>query len=225
MAKFFLMIGFFSFLFAGTSQAFDKNKTLTILALGDSTTAGSPAFYSPAEFPPLGRGDEQSQYAYWIMKLHPEWEVLNRGVFGERADQALARFKQYADQLDPDIVVVLAGVNDLHQGFSAAHVEKNLKDIYDLAAAKNIGVMACTILPYSGSTDGVKARMAQVNDWILAESQKRGFLFCDTFRLLEDPQSPGALVSSNDGLHPDVAGYRKMGEALAEVIQKGRKPD
>ena len=65
-----------------------------IVAMGDSTTAGTPAFQSPVEAPPAGRGDETSQYAYWLMQAHPEWEVLNRGVNGERSDQIRARFER-----------------------------------------------------------------------------------------------------------------------------------
>ena len=50
--------------------------------------AGTPrAFSSPLEAPPDGRGDETSQYAYWLIRAHPEWDVLNRGVNGERSDQ------------------------------------------------------------------------------------------------------------------------------------------
>ena len=63
-----------------------------IVALGDSTTAGTPAFKSPIEAPPDGAGNAESQYAYWLMQTHPDWRVLNRGVNGERSDQIRARF-------------------------------------------------------------------------------------------------------------------------------------
>ena len=64
---------------------------ITIVALGDSTTAGTPGFQSPLEAPPNGAGNVESQYAYWLMRAHPEWQVLNRGVNGERSDQIRAR--------------------------------------------------------------------------------------------------------------------------------------
>src|SRR4030095_16481680 len=62
-----------------------------IVALGDSTTAGTPGWKSPLEAPPRGQGDETSQYAYWLMQAHQEWEVLNRGVNGERSDEIRRR--------------------------------------------------------------------------------------------------------------------------------------
>ena len=69
-----------------------------IVAMGDSTTAGTPAFLSPAEAPPAGRGDETSQYAHWLMLSRPGWEVLNRGVNGERSDQILEQERHSAER-------------------------------------------------------------------------------------------------------------------------------
>jgi lysophospholipase L1-like esterase len=87
---------------------------ITIIALGDSTTAGTPAFTSPLEAPPNGAGNAESQYAYWLMKTHPDWQVLNRGVNGERSDQIRARFArdviaERKDRRVPFLVVIIAG--------------------------------------------------------------------------------------------------------------------
>jgi len=65
---------------------------VTIAAIGDSTTAGTPGFKSPLEAPPDGAGNVESQYAYWLMMRRPDWRVLNRGVNGERSDQIRLRF-------------------------------------------------------------------------------------------------------------------------------------
>ena len=89
----------------------------TIVALGDSTTAGTPGFESPLEAPPGGAGNVQSQYAYWLMQARADWRVLNRGVNGERADQIRARFTRdvLAERRGADrfCVVIIAGVNDV----------------------------------------------------------------------------------------------------------------
>ena len=63
--------------------------------------------------------------------------------------------------------------------------------------------------------------MAKVNRWIRAYSREHKLLFCDTFSVLNDPKNPGNLAGTPDGLHPDVEGYRKMGEAIAEVLANG----
>jgi len=43
---------------------------LVVVALGDSTTAGTPGFQSPVEAPPDGRGNVESQYPYWLAAMH-----------------------------------------------------------------------------------------------------------------------------------------------------------
>ena len=82
---------------------------LRIVGLGDSTTAGTPGFLSPLEAPPNGRGNPESQYAYWMMRMHPEWTVLNRGVNGQRSDEILARFERDVLSESPNYVVILGG--------------------------------------------------------------------------------------------------------------------
>ncbi len=192
---------------------------LTIVALGDSITAGTPAFRSPLESPPDGAGDKRSQYAYWIMKQNPTWTVINQGINGQRTDQILARFDTSVLAHRPHIVVVLAGVNDLYQGMQPEQVIKNLEKIYLRAQTAGIRVITCSILPYNGMSPTVQSRMMQVNLWIENYSRDKGFQFCDLYHVMEDPFKPGRLRSSApDGLHPDVEGYRRMGQEIAKAI-------
>ncbi len=193
---------------------------MTIVALGDSTTAGTPAFRSPVEAPPEGSGDERSQYAYWIMKKRPLWRVLNRGVNGERTDEIFRRFDSDVLVFRPEVVIVLAGVNDLYQGYPAALVKTNLKAIYDKARTNEIRVIACTILPYNSISPDVRLKMKEVNDWIETHARENGLGFCDLFRAVENTKRPWTLAGSPDGLHPDVFTYRKMGETLIGPLEK-----
>ncbi len=195
-------------------------KPITVLALGDSTTAGTPGFRSPVEAPPEGEGNSESQYAHWIRSKRPEWTVLNRGVNGERTDEIAARFQKDLTLFSPDVVIVLAGVNDLYQGRSADQILGELNKIYEMAEARKIRVMACTVLPYNTSTKPVRHQMMALNQRIRGAALNRNFLICDTYELLNDPVYPGKLIGTPDGLHPDVAGYRRMGEAMAAILEK-----
>ena len=113
-----------------------------IVALGDSTTEGTPAFKSALEAPPEGSGDATSQYAYWLMQSHPEWEVLNCGVNGERSDEIHARFDRDVLGASPAAVVIIAGVNDVYQGRPVEHVTGQLRAMYARAATAGIRVVA-----------------------------------------------------------------------------------
>lgn len=187
-----------------------------IVAMGDSTTAGTPGWLSPIEAPPDGRGDRTSQYAYWLMQTHPEWEVLNRGVNGERSDQIAARFDRDVIAATPRAVVVIAGVNDVYQGRDVAHVTAQLAAMYARARGAGIAVVAGTIIPYNTATPDQNRRMHEINDWI---RHQPGVLVVDTRAAVARPGSPDLLVESPDDLHPSARGYRLMADAIRPVLE------
>ena len=190
-----------------------------IVCLGDSTTAGTPLFKSPVEAPPDGEGDERSQFAYWLRQTRPEWQVLNRGVNGERSDEIARRFDRDVLAHAPSAVVIIAGVNDVYQGRPAAHVIDELRALYARAARAGIPVIAGTIVPYNTATADQNARMREINSWIAAEAARQPGLTCvDTRAATAAPDDPDRLAGSPDELHPDVEGYRRMAEALCPAI-------
>jgi lysophospholipase L1-like esterase len=199
---------------------------LTIIALGDSTTAGTPGFKSPLEAPPDGSGTVESQYAYWLMKTRPDWRVLNRGVTGERSDQIRARFERdvIAETKKGDgpfLAVIIAGVNDVYQGRTAETVERELHAMYDAARAARLPLVAGTIIPYDTATDDQNRRMHAINRWIQHYTEHHGGVaFCDTRTAVAEPGQLDRLVSSPDGLHPSPEGYRLIALALEPVIEK-----
>lgn len=198
----------------------EKNNMITLVALGDSTTAGTPLYFSPREMPPDGQGNPESQYSYWAMLAHPAWNILNRGVRGQRSDQIRARFDYDVARENPDALIVIAGVNDVYQNYSEAHVQENLKLLYEKALASGIRVMAGTILPFDIATDEQNQKIRSLNEWIRSYTQEHGLGFVDTYHVLEDPANPGRLISTADSIHPDIEGYRLMGEAVAQALEK-----
>lgn len=194
-------------------------KNHVIVGIGDSTTAGTPGFLSPVEAPPAGLGNPQSQYCYWMMKAHPEWTVLNRGVNGQRSDEILSRFERDVTAEKPSVVIVLAGVNDIYQGRTADSVKSNLEEMFALAERSGIVTVVATILPYNVAGPRECTSIREVNAWAEAASRAPGRLFCDTNLVVRDPANPDRLASSPDGLHPDVEGYRRIGEALAATLE------
>jgi lysophospholipase L1-like esterase len=195
--------------------------SIRIVALGDSTTAGTPGFLSPIELPPGGRGDVTSQYAYWLTQAHPDWEVLNRGVNGERSDQIAARFARDVIAASPSAVVIIAGVNDIYQGRGADQVTRQLRTMYDRAAHAGIHVVAGTILPYNTATAEQNAQMHRVNTWIRDQVRTDpAVAFVDTRAAVAAPGNPDHLAESPDGLHPSPRGYRLMAEAVGPVLER-----
>jgi acyl-CoA thioesterase-1 len=192
---------------------------VVIVALGDSTTAGTPQFKSPIEAPPDGEGNRESQLSYWLMQAHPNWTVLNRGVNGERTDQIAARFDRDVLAAQPALVTIIAGVNDVYQGRPVSHVTTQLRAMYDRAIAARIPIVAGTIVPYNTATPEQNAKMHEINAWITAEAARDPHIdMADTRAAVAAPGQPDLLAGSPDGLHPDVDGYRRMAAALEAAI-------
>ena len=194
---------------------------MTIVCLGDSTTAGTPLFKSPIEAPPDGEGDERSQFAHWIRQKHPDWGIFNCGVNGERTDQIAARFDRDVLAHRPDVLVVIAGVNDVYQGHGSDEVTKNLQAMYERAREAGIPVVAGSIVPFDTATDQQNQRMRSVNDWIRRVAKREdGISYADTRAATAAADNPDRLAGSPDGLHPDIDGYRRMAESLLPVIER-----
>ena len=174
-----------------------------IVAMGDSTTAGTPAFKSPREAPPNGSGDETSQYAYWLMKAHPDWEVINQGINAQRSDVIAGRFDEDVIAKKPAVVVIIAGVNDVYQGRPAQHVKDQLAAMYKRAHDAGIRVVAGTIIPYNTATADQNARMHDINDWIRTQARADpGVIYVDTRAAVAAPGDPDKLASSPTACTP-----------------------
>jgi lysophospholipase L1-like esterase len=193
---------------------------IRIVALGDSTTAGTPGFLSPLEAPPGGKGDITSQYAHWLMKSEPTWDVINCGVNGERSDQIAARVVRDVIGASPSAVVIIAGVNDVYQGRTVEHVLAQLRTMYDRAAHAGIRVVGGTIVPYNTAGPAENERMRQINAWIREQTRNEpAIAFVDTRAAVAAPGNIDHLAESPDGLHPSPGGYRAMADAIRPVLQ------
>ncbi|KFI07169.1 SGNH/GDSL hydrolase family protein [Massilia sp. BSC265] len=170
--------------------------------------------------------------------------VVNAGIGGGRllrdglGPNLASRFER--DVLDrPGVrhAIVLIGVNDLgnlHRsaGDSAAARAQMLDDMKEAlrqsvarAHARGVCVIGATITPYAGSeyyhpkAPNEQDRQAY-NDWIRRSGVFDGVIDFDA--ALRDPARPDHLLKAydNDGLHPNMDGYRAMAEAVPLELLK-----
>jgi lysophospholipase L1-like esterase len=178
---------------------------MTVVAcLGDSITEGSPYWDSRRR-----TGNPEGQWEHWAGLLHPEVELRNFGIWGERTDEIAARF----DDAVPgaDALIVQGGINDIAQGQSTDDAARNLGALVERGLALGLPVAVCDVLPWNNGWPAKASAIRELNERI------RGLgvpvlPFHDT---LEDPVLPGRMKDEwthDDRDHPSLAGYRRLGE-------------
>jgi lysophospholipase L1-like esterase len=145
--------------------------------------------------------------------------VLNMGIGGTNvATSGLSRFEQdVLGQSGLGWVIVFYGVNDIGANATAATIIDAYKKMIGDAHAKKLKIYGATITPFGGSnyyTPAHEAVRGEVNKWIRTKGNFDKFIDFD--KAVRDPNDTTKLqaVYSNDWLHPNAAGYRKLGESL-----------
>lgn len=192
---------------------------LNILALGDSTTAGTPYYRSAAEFPP-GQGDETAPYTYWVATRQKKTRIHNYGVAGERTDQILRRLKASINKTDADLVVLLAGVNDIYQGVSAETAFANIAEMHSQISSMHKELILCSVLPYNGASSEAYERLNRLNLRIKSYAAEKNIIYCETHDALSHPENPDHLSGTEDGIHPDRQGYKTLGITVSSCIDR-----
>ena len=185
-----------------------------VAALGDSITAGSPLWDpDPAVRRRIGPAlDERSQWQWWAARAHPELELRNCGVYGERAEEIERRLE--ASVAGAGALVVQGGINDVAQGRPVEDAAAALRRMVRRGRSLGLAVALADVLPWNNGWPAAEPEIRRLNELVRAigaEERVPVLPFHDT---LEDPERPGRMREdwTEDGDHPSVEGYRRLGE-------------
>jgi lysophospholipase L1-like esterase len=160
----------------------------------------------------------------------PGKPYVNRGISGQTTPQMVVRFRQDVIDLKPNVVVILAGTNDLAGNtgpMTLQQTEENLASMADLATANGIQVVLCSILPafdYPWSPGLEPApKIATLNQWIRSYAAEKGYIYVDYYSAMTDDRGGLPPALSKDGVHPLPAGYAIMAPLVEAGIEQALK--
>ena len=169
----------------------------------------------------------------WI-RLRPEFfagkPYYDRGISGQTTPQMLLRFYEDVLALNPDILVLKAGINDIAQNtgpYNPLQTLINIKAIAQLARVNNIKVILCSVLPASdfrwrpGLEPGDK--VIALNNAIRDFAKTEGFYYLDLYSAVVDDKKGMKAEYANDGVHPTVEGYKVLEPLVEDAIRKVKK--
>jgi lysophospholipase L1-like esterase len=167
---------------------------------------------------------------YWkLADYFPGKSYINRGIDGQTTPQMLVRFRQDVIDLHPKALVVLAGTNDIAGVTGPARnedIEANYASMAELARLHRVRVVFASLLPVNNYTDDAKEsfalrpreRILALNAWLKNYCAKNGFVYLDYFSAVADDKGMLKRDLSDEGLHPNAAGYRIMAPLAEKAI-------
>ena len=160
----------------------------------------------------------------------PGKPYVNRGISGQTTPQMLVRFWPDVIALQPKVVVILAGTNDIAENTGPSTpqmIEDNFMAMSDLATANGIRVVLASILPaaYYPWRPRIKpaAEIRAINNWMRNYCAQKGYVYLDYYSAMATPEGGLKVDLSSDGaVHPNAAGYAVMSplaeKAIAEAL-------
>lgn len=152
---------------------------------------------------------------------------VNRGISGQTTPQMLLRFRADVIELEPKVVVILAGTNDIAGNTGPATLETmaaNIASMAELARAHGIRVVLASVLPAAAfpwaTAQRPAARIVELNGWIRAYAEKNGLIYIDYHSAMADADLGMKKEYSEDGVHPNAAGYALMNRHVAQALAR-----
>jgi lysophospholipase L1-like esterase len=203
----------------------------TIVAVGDSWIDGRCSTTEEGRVLP-------DRYQRWIdvfaARLSKEYSkepraVVNAGIAGNRIIPGGGNGPPLLQRLDRDVleragathVIFLQGMNDLGGGATAPQLTAAMQQVIDRVHARGLRIVAGTLFPLARPDIArwpreMDAQRLAVNDWIRTQANVDGVIDFDRLMsggpVYDGSQSLKPQFVCDDNVHPNVAGYRAMGE-------------
>ena len=181
----------------GAKQLPPLNDDAVILAFGDSLTVG------------VGVAKENSYPLQLSRLLHnelPNHKMISSGVSGEITQDGLVRLEKSLQILQPDLIILLEGGNDILRNKSFETIKNNLASMIELAQTNNIPIILIGVPKKSIFTS-----VAPFYDEL-----------ADEYNLIYDGEIISDLIKDSsmksDSVHFNQQGYQKLAERVYELI-------
>ncbi|MGH9768158.1 MAG: SGNH/GDSL hydrolase family protein [Blastocatellia bacterium] len=187
---------------------------------------------APSEDRVVFLGDEITEnWGQGAAKFFPGKPYLNRGIKGQTTPQMLVRFRQDVIKLNPKVVVILAGANDIASidaPITQGMMVENITSIVELAKANNIRVVLASLTPICDCYSKQSllrpfGKIIGANNWLKEYAAASGSVYLDYYSAMADGRNLKKELTS-DGRLPNDAGYAVIAPlaeaAIAQALSK-----
>ena len=165
-------------------------------------------------------------------QFFPGKPYLNRGIAQQTTPQMLVRFRQDVIDLQPKVVIIQAGTNDLASvtgPSTEGMMGENFMSMVELARLHDIRVVLASVTPVCDCFKNQTAlrpqgKIISLNGWIKDYAAKSGSVYLNYYSALADGRNFKKELTV-DGVLPNEEGYRVMAPLAEKTIEEalGRK--
>jgi len=172
-----------------------------------------------------------------IAASFPGMPYVNRGIGGQTTAQMLVRFYPDVIALQPGVVVIFAGTNDIagnNGPQTQTMFEQNIMGMVELAKVHGIRVVLCALTPVTDAKSAPPERgggpinqtrqrppgdILKLNAWLKTYAHDAGAGFADYHAATVAADGLLRAEITNDGLHPNAVGYKLMQPVIAAALE------
>lgn len=159
---------------------------------------------------------------------------INRGIGGQTTPQMLVRFRPDVIDLKPAVVVVLAGTNDIAGNTgeeTLEQIEGDYATMAELAKVHGIRMVFASVMPINNYNPRALSFFLQrspekilaLNAWLQKYCAENGLVYLDYFSAMVDGRGMLKAELTQDGLHPNAAGFAVMAPLAEAAILQAEK--
>ena len=153
---------------------------------------------------------------------------IGRGISGQTTYQMVLRFYEDVVNLKPKAVVINGGTNDIalnNHPYVEDRTFQNITIMAMIAKENGIKVILSSVTPcdhyvWRPEVTDVVGKIKSLNARIQAYAKKNKFEYVDYFSAMADANGVMREGISDEGCHPNVAGYEIMEPLVQAAIKK-----
>jgi lysophospholipase L1-like esterase len=183
-----------------------------------------------------------SRAAHWpFPDIQGNYLFLNRGIEAQSSVLAAGRWAHHVAPLEPDILVVQVGVNDLRlvaeyparRETIVENSKANIQQIVSDSVELGTTVILTTIFPLGrppfdrrggGAAESVTMAVDEVNAYLSSLAGEK-VIILDSGSILAGDNGQVRPEYSDDYLHINEAGYEALNQELSRILNKPRRLD
>ncbi len=161
-------------------------------------------------------------YFYDLEKYYEGYPVVNSGVDGDKINDIFQDLEARVYRYNPSKIFIMIGINNLlyedHDDEISTNIEKLAKEIKK--ELPNCEIYIESILPMNTGwhtyvdSDTIK----NINKELKQISKKNGFIYIDIYSKVIDEENNFDIKYTDDGLHPNNEGYKKITKVISEYL-------